>query len=95
MLDETTVNASTFQLASAAGPVVGTVSYISQTGHYETVFSPTVALLEGTTYTATLDNAIRGADNDGATLQRQVEWNFVTVGEALYFIYLPLVARNF
>jgi glycosidase len=91
-LDGTTVNANTFQLSSTAGPVVGTVSYISQTNYYATVFSPTTALARGTTFTATLGTAIRGADNDGATLQREVVWSFMT--EALNRIFLPIALRT-
>jgi hypothetical protein len=91
-LDESTVNASTFQLTSPTGPVVGTVSYISETDHYQTVFSPTQVLTRGTYYTATLSTVIEGVDNDGVRLQRQVVWNFETGG--LYRIYLPFVVRS-
>jgi hypothetical protein len=90
-LISTTVSTASFKLASAAGAVSGTVSYISGTTDVRTVFTPAALLNGSETYTATLTTAITGQDNESATLQAPVVWSFVT--EVARLLYLPLIRR--
>ncbi len=93
-LDATTVNTGTFKLEAAGGPVIGVVSYISRTGYYATVLTPTVPLDYGAHYTATLGTAIKGRDNDNVGLQKAVRWSFTTLTQPVYTVFLPVVLKN-
>lgn len=71
-MDPTTMNAATFTLKNGLLAVAGTVSYVGVT---ET-FSPTLPLLAGTTYTATITTGAK--DPAGTPLAANYVWTFTT-----------------
>lgn len=73
-LDATTVNTTTFTLATTIGnaPVAGTVSYSSNT----MLFTPTANLVASTQYTATITTGV--TDLAGNALAAAKVWSFTT-----------------
>ncbi len=90
-LAASTVTTASVRLVAATGAVVGTVTYISQTNRYETIFTPAAALRGTTRYTATLTADLMGANNDSVKLQQPFSWSFTTGN---WIMYLPLVMKN-
>ena len=73
-MDASTLTTSTFTLASAGGPVAGTVTYNS--GTKTATFMPSVALAPSTNYTATITT---GAESSaGGALASKYTWTFTT-----------------
>ena len=74
-LTASTVNGSTFSLATAAGAAVpATVSYDDVTK--TATLTPTAALTAATTYTATITTGVKGAD--GTPMAAAKTWTFTT-----------------
>lgn len=67
-----TITNTSFQVKNGATPVIGTVSYAGTTA----VFSPTVNLLPGTVYTATITTAV--TDLAGNAMVSNYVWTFTT-----------------
>jgi hypothetical protein len=78
-------------VSTANEPLAGATDFISSTAGYLTVFTPTL-LLPGATVTVTLGAAIKGSDNEGATLQVPVVWSFDV---AKYIVRFVQVFKNF
>jgi len=79
-MDCSTIDASTFLLANAAGCVSGTVTCSGQ----RATFDPAADLLENTPYTATIASTVR--DTDGNALEAVHSWTFVT---GMSFVPIP------
>jgi hypothetical protein len=76
-MNASTINTSTFQLSSAGGTVVATVSYDSATRTATLV--PTAPLAYSTTYTATVFGGSNGVqDQNGNLLSANYAWTFTT-----------------
>jgi uncharacterized delta-60 repeat protein len=73
-MDPATINASSFTLSSAAGPVSGIVSY--DAASRMAILKPSANLIINTTYTAILSNSIRSASNEA--LESPFSWTFTT-----------------
>ncbi|MGB8261074.1 MAG: Ig-like domain-containing protein [Terracidiphilus sp.] len=76
-MNPATITASSFLLASPAGPVTGTVSYASMVA----TFTPAAALSPGVTYTATITTA--AASPGGAELVNNYVWSFTTLAAVI------------
>ena len=71
-MNSSTITSSTFTLMEGVNPVAGSVSYVGTTAS----FDPTVNLLSGTVYTATITT---GAENvPGVPLASDYVWSFTT-----------------
>jgi len=91
-LDPATVNSGTVTLSSAGGTVSGSVAYNS-TNRIAT-FTPSAALANGTTYTATVRGGSTGVkDLAGNALASNVTWQFTTAASARSFSRLAGVDR--
>jgi len=76
-MDASTINTSTFTLASAGGLITGVVTYDSSS---KTVtFKPQTELLEITTYTATIAAGVK--DTEGKPMETPYSWKFTTAGK--------------
>jgi hypothetical protein len=71
-MDPATINATTFKMANASGPVAGTVSYSGATAD----FNPTGGLTAATTYTATI--TVGAKDLSANPLASNYSWIFTT-----------------
>ncbi len=72
LMNHSTINASTFTLKQGTTAVTGAVTYSGQTAY----FNPTIDLLSGTEYTATITS---GAKNlQGTALVSDYTWKFTT-----------------
>jgi len=76
-MNASTINTSTFTLSSAGGPVTGAVTYDSSSK--TATFKPSAALLEITTYTATIAAGVK--DTEGKPMETPYSWKFTTVGK--------------
>jgi len=74
-MNGSTLNSSTFLLASAEGRVTGNVSYDAPSK--TAVFSPQIDLYSNTTYVATVTAGAK--DNAGSGMERDYAWSFSTV----------------
>jgi hypothetical protein len=74
MDSSTVVNASTFTLKQGTSPVLGTVVYSGTTAS----FTPTVSLVAGTSYTATMTTAAKS--KAGIAITRDTVFSFTTGG---------------
>ncbi|HEY3273776.1 MAG TPA: Ig-like domain-containing protein [Methanocella sp.] len=76
LLDPATITTSTFTLTGPEGTIGCSVSYYYDAWHYRTVarLVPSVPLVNGHTYTATLTTGIR--DITGRSLDHDISWSF-------------------
>ncbi|HEV8687456.1 MAG TPA: Ig-like domain-containing protein, partial [Gaiellaceae bacterium] len=75
-MDATTITTSSFTLTPSGGsPVAATVAYNGASN--TATLSPSAALANNTTYTATLTTAVKAAD--GVALAGSVSWTFTTI----------------
>jgi hypothetical protein len=71
-MNSATISSSTFTLMDGANPVAGLVSYAGNTAS----FNPSIDLLPGTLYTATITTGAESAD--GVALESDHVWSFTT-----------------
>ncbi|MEQ6342148.1 MAG: Ig-like domain-containing protein [Gammaproteobacteria bacterium] len=72
-MNASTISTSTFTLTGPSGAVSGTVSYTGNTA----IFSPTAALANSATYTATITTGAQ--DAAGNALAANYSWSFTTI----------------
>src|SRR5207245_1931241 len=78
-MDATTITTSSFTLTPAGGsPVTASIAYNS--GSNTATITPSAALANNTSYTATLSTAVKASD--GVALASSVSWSFTTVNAA-------------
>src|SRR5439155_1062232 len=78
-MDASTITTSSFTLTPAGGsPVAAGIAYNSGTN--TATITPSAALANNTTYTASLGTAVKAAD--GVALASTVSWSFTTVNAA-------------
>src|SRR5205807_1614696 len=77
-MDATTITTSSFTLSSSSGSVAATVGYNGATN--TATLTPSGALANNTTYTATLNTTIKASD--GTALAGVFSWSFTTVNIA-------------
>ena len=73
-MDPTSISTTTFKLAQGLNPIAGTVTYDPVLA--EATFVPTLPLTVGTTYTATITNAVRDVALN--TMVSNYVWTFTT-----------------
>jgi len=73
VMDNTTINSSTFKLMNGTIPVLGFVTYTGNDG----IFTPASPLLNGVTYDATITTGAK--DLDGNALAIDKKWSFTTI----------------
>lgn len=73
VMDPLTINKTTFTVKQGNTPITGTVTYTGSTA----TFTPTVNLLEGKLYTATITTGAKNAA--GIPLANDFIWNFTTL----------------
>ncbi len=71
-MDPSTINSLTFTLKQGTTPIAGTVSYNGNTAS----FKPSVNLLPGTIYTATITNGVK--NSAGTSMVNDYVWTFTT-----------------
>jgi hypothetical protein len=77
-MDATTINTSTFTLRGPTTSVTATVSYNATT--QTATLTPSAALANGTTYTATVQGGTSGVkDTSGVAMAADFVWSFTTV----------------
>ena len=73
IMDNSTINSSTFTLMNGTTPVLGFVTYSGHDGF----FTPVTPLLMGTTYEATITTGAK--DLDGNAMASAKKWSFTTI----------------
>jgi hypothetical protein len=73
MMDNTTINSSTFKVMNGTTPVLGYVSYAGTEG----IFTPASPLLKGVTYNAVITTGAK--DLDGNAKANDKRWSFSTI----------------
>lgn len=73
MMDNTTINSSTFKVMNGTTPVLGYVSYVGNEG----IFTPASPLLKGVTYNAVITTGAK--DLDGNAMANDKRWSFSTI----------------
>jgi len=77
LTDPTTLTSTTFTLNSAGGSVAAHVTYVPDSK--EATLDPDFALLDGTSYTATIKGGSNGVkDTQGESLAQDFSWTFTT-----------------
>jgi len=77
LTDPTTLTSTTFTLNSAGGSVAAHVTYVPDSK--EATLDPDFALLDGTSYTATIKGGSEGVkDTQGESLAQDFSWTFST-----------------
>lgn len=76
LMDPATITAATFTLTTGGAPLPGTVSYDADAA--TATFTPSAALVPGTTYTATITTSVK--DLAGNALAAAKVWSFTTSG---------------
>jgi hypothetical protein len=91
-MDPATINSTTFALrvTATSAAVAGTVSYNAATN--TATFTPTSALVPGTTYTARITTGAK--DVAGNALASQVEWTFITATQPTVTAVVPANGAN-
>jgi hypothetical protein len=78
-MDNSTINSTTFKLMNGLTPVLGVVSYVGNDGF----FTPSVPLLNGTTYNATITTGVN--DLDGNAMANDKNWSFTTFSTTIQY----------
>ncbi len=73
IMDNSTINSSTFTLMNGTTPILGFVTYSGHDGF----FTPVTPLLMGTTYEATITTGAK--DLDGNAMASAKKWSFTTI----------------
>lgn len=73
VMDNSTINSSTFKLMNGTTPVLGFVTYTGNNG----IFTPVSPLLPGVTYDASISTGAK--DLDGNSLATEKKWSFTTI----------------
>ncbi len=79
VMDNSTINSSTFKLMNGTTPVLGFVDYSGNIGS----FVPSAPLLNGTTYHATITTGAK--DLEGNALANEKNWSFTTLSASVQY----------
>ncbi|MDD3195113.1 MAG: Ig-like domain-containing protein [Paludibacter sp.] len=79
VMDNTTINSSTFKVMNGTTPVLGYVSYAGTEG----IFTPASPLLKGVTYNAVITTGAK--DLDGNAMANDKRWSFSTIAAPVQY----------
>jgi len=79
VMENSTINSSTFKLMNGAIPVLGYVTYVGN----DAFFAPASPLLNGTTYDATITTGAK--DLDGNAMANEKNWSFTTLAATIQY----------